>query len=101
MITNYEVIAKYLSLLKADISAKNVRIKYYEAYMEYIDTHPDEFYLGHSMVKTLALNINSLRNSITELESELSVTQQKFDNLIYGGRDIKHELEDHKTISEE
>lgn len=47
MITNYEVIAKYFSSLKADINAKNEKIKYYESYMEYIDTHPDEFYMGN------------------------------------------------------
>ena len=101
MVTNYEVIAKYFSSLKADINAKNEKIKYYESYMEYIDTHPDEFYMGQSMVKTLALNINSLRNSINELETELFLNDQKLNRLLPNINDVKYELEDHKTASEE
>ena len=101
MVTNYEVTAKYFSSLKADINAKNEKIKYYESYMEYIDTHPDEFYMGQSMVKTLALNINSLRNSINELKTELFLNEQKLNQLLPNRGDVKYELEDHKTISEE
>lgn len=101
MVTNYEVIAKYFSSLKADINAKNEKIKYYESYMEYIDTHPDEFYMGQSMVKTLALNINSLRNSINELETELFLNDQKLNQLLPNRGDVKYELEDYKTVSEE
>lgn len=101
MTTNYEVIAKYILSLKADIKAKNLKIKYYETYMEYIDTHPDEFYMGHSMVKTITLNINSLRSNINELESELFLTQQKIDKNLSQRGDVIYELEDHKTISEE
>lgn len=101
MINNYELTVKHISSLKAEINAKNVKIKYYETYMEYIDTHPDEFYMGHSMVKALALNINALRVSIAELQSELFSAQKKLDELLSQRGDVKDELEDHKAVSEE
>lgn len=101
MITKYELTVKHISSLKAEIYAKNVKIQFCKAKIEYIDTHPEEFYTGHAMIKSLILNINSLRFNITELQSELFSAQKKLDELLSQRGDVTDELEDHKTVSEE
>ena len=99
--TKYELTMRYISSLKADINAKNVTIKYYEAKIKYIEQHPEEFYTGYDLVQSLIRNINSLRFNIRELQSELFLTQQKLNQLLPNRGDVTYELEDHKTVSEE
>lgn len=101
MITKYELTVKYISSLKAEIYAKNVKIQLCKAKIEYIDTHPEEFYTGHAMIRGLIFNINSLQFNITELQSELFSAQKKLDELLSQRGDVINELEDHKTVSEE
>lgn len=65
--TKYELTIRYISSLKADINAKKVTIKYYEAKIKYIEQHPEEFYTGYDLVQSLIRNINNLRFNIYEL----------------------------------
>lgn len=99
--TKYELTITYISSIKADINAKNARIKYCEAKIKYIEQHPEEFYTGYDLVQSLTRIINSLKFNICELESELFLTQQKLAGLLPNRGDVKDELEDHKTIFEE
>ena len=101
MITKYELTVKHIYSLKAEIHAKNVTMQFCKAKIEYIDTHPEEFYTGHAMIKGLILNINSLQFSIAELQSELFNAQKKLDEILSQRGDVKDELEDHKAVSEE
>lgn len=99
--TKYELTVTYISSLKANINAKNAKIKYCEAKIKYIEQHPEEFYTGYDLVQSLARIINSLKFNINELEAELFLTQQKLGELLPNRGDVKDELEDHKTVSEE
>lgn len=101
MITKYELTVKHISSLKAEIYAKNVTMQFCKAKIEYINTHPEEFYTGNAMIKGLILNINSLRFSIAELQSELFDAQKQFDQILSQRGDVTDELEDHKAVSEE
>lgn len=99
--TKRELMEKRISVIKADILLKESRVDYYKAQIEYIDEHPDEFYTGSAKIKALTLQINSLLFNIYELQTELFTAQKDLNTLLSQRGDVKDELEDHKTVSEE